>query len=107
MKAEKIETCGICKEIVTDSKEQYPKTGWCKVLHEIVATNTIYLLCPLPDWPEVSQEDIFNFHDNLMTIKDDEFHDDIDDRERNYIETWLSDHGVIITELEKEKEGKE
>ena len=51
--------------------------------------------------PEVSLKDIYDFHNNLFTIVEDE--PDIDDeylaeKERKYIKSWLENNGVKIKE---------
>jgi len=48
--------------------------------------------------PEVSEEDIFNFHGNLMTMVEDLDRDALEERELAYIKKWLQEHGVTVKE---------
>lgn len=49
--------------------------------------------------PKVTKKEIFDFHGNLMTIVEDEDNfEELEDRERRYIEQWLKKIGLEVEE---------
>lgn len=51
--------------------------------------------------PKVTKKEIFDFHNNLMTISEEEYYGPRDseklwERERRYIETWLESKGMVV-----------